>query len=138
MSFTPAEREYLMSHPIARLATLGPEGQPDVEPITIELDGDGPGLWICTAGGSALRTRKYRNITGGRRKVALVVDDIPSFDPFVARGIRIYGRADDPVERVGMVGPGRYAYVRPMTSWTWNLAGEPAGDEWYATERRGH
>src|SRR5215218_347951 len=40
------------------------------------------------------------------RQVALVIDDLISFDPFIARGIRIYGEADGPIQRTGMVGPG--------------------------------
>ena len=55
-------------------------------------------------------TRKVRNVVGGRTDVALVVDDLVSFEPFVARGIRVYGVAAPPVERVGMIGPGRCAH----------------------------
>ena len=68
-------------------------------------------------------TRKARNVRAGRRNVALVVDDLPSFDPFVARGIRVYGVADGPVERVGMVGPGLFLRITPHVSWSWNMAG---------------
>jgi len=61
-----------------------------------------------------------------------------SFDPFIARGIRIYGRADDPTERTGIVGPGWYIRITPTISWTWNMDAEPVGDEWYPTTRRAH
>jgi hypothetical protein len=53
---------------------------------------------------------------GGRRKVALVVDDLPSLDPFIGRGIRVYGMADGPVERVGMVGPGYFLRITRRSS----------------------
>ena len=70
--------------------------------------------------------------------MALVVDDLVSFDPFIARGIRVYGRAEDPVERVGMVGPGWYVRITPTVSWSWNLAVSPAGDEWHPSRRTVH
>ena len=85
-----------------------------------------------------LTTRKVRNVAAGHEQVALVVDDVVSFDPFVARGVRVYGRATGPVERVGMVGPGHYLQIVPTVSWSWNLAGEPVGDSWYAADRKTH
>jgi pyridoxamine 5'-phosphate oxidase family protein len=121
MAFTDEELEYLRSQPLARLATVAPAGQPDVTPVALEVEDTT--LWVCGAGEAVLRTRKIRNITAGNRQVALVVDDLPSLDPFVARGIRIYGIAEDPVDRVGMVGPGHYVRVTPTISWSWNLEG---------------
>ena len=64
-----------------------------------------------------------------------MVDDLPSLEPFIARGIRIYGTAEDPIDRVGMVGPGHYVRVTPTISWSWNLEGAPAGDTWYKARR---
>jgi len=136
MAFTDEELDYLRSQPLARIATVARDGQPDVTPVALEVDGST--LWICGAGEAVLRTRKLRNIAAGNRQVALVVDDLPSFDPFVARGIRIYGRAADPVERNGMVGPGHYVQVTPTTSWSWNLEGAPVGDSWYEARRTVH
>src|SRR5688572_4723557 len=98
MSFTPEELEYLGSQPLARLATVSGDGQPDAVPVAFELDGEC--FWIGGSGQSVLGTRKMRNVLSGNREVALVVDDMVSFEPFIARGIRIYGRAEDPVERV--------------------------------------
>ncbi|WP_243796044.1 hypothetical protein [Saccharopolyspora gloriosae] len=64
---------------------------------------------------------------------------MPSFDPYIARGIRVYGRAEQPFERVGMVGDGVYLRITPVVSWSWNLAGEPVpGDRWYDTRRTVH
>ena len=85
-----------------------------------------------------LSTRKFRNVLAGNDKVALVVDDLVSFDPFIARGIRIYGRAEPPIERQGMIGPGIYAAITPTISWSWNMAGEPVGDTWYESRRTAH
>ena len=136
MSFTDDELAFLRSHGIARLATSGEDGQPDVVPVAVEFDG--AHFWVGGSGESVLRTRKVGNVRAGRRKVALVVDDLPSFDPFIARGIRVYGVADDPVQRVGMVGPGLYLRITPQVSWSWNMAGEPVGPTWYETRRTVH
>jgi pyridoxamine 5'-phosphate oxidase family protein len=136
MSFTQAEIDYLASQPLARLATVGADGQPDVVPVAFEFDGSG--FWIGGSGEAVLGTKKIRNVVGGRTSVALVVDDLVSFEPFDARGIRVYGVAAPPVERVGMVGPGVYVCITPTVSWSWNLEGEPAGDEWYPSRRTVH
>ena len=117
------------------LATLGTDEQPDVVPLACDYDGEV--FWIG-GGESFLRTRKVRNIVAGRRRVALVFDDLPSFDPFIARSVRVYGVADDPVERVGLTGPGWYVRIVPTESWSWNLAGEPVGNEWYPARHRVH
>ena len=136
VTFGADEMEFLRSHGLARLATLGEDDQPDVVPVACEFDG--AYFWVGGSGESVLRTRKVSNVRAGRRKVALVVDDLPSFDPFVARGIRVYGVADGPVERVGMMGPGLYLRITPHVSWSWNMAGEPVGATWYETRRTVH
>ncbi|HYP45593.1 MAG TPA: PPOX class F420-dependent oxidoreductase [Propionibacteriaceae bacterium] len=136
MTFRDDEVEFIRSHGIARLATVGEDMQPDVVPVAIEFDG--AHFWVGGPGASFLRTRKVGNVRAGRTKVALVVDDLPSLDPFVARGIRVYGLADGPVQRIGMVGPGLYLRITPQVSWTWNLAGEPVGATWYESRRAVH
>ncbi len=136
MSFNAEEIAYLRAQPIARLATLAADGQPDVVPLSFEFDGEV--FWVGGSGASVLETRKVRNIRAGQRKVALVIDDLVSLNPFIARGIRIYGKAEPPVERVGIVGPGHYMRVTPTISWSWNMAGEPVGDTWYPSRRSVH
>lgn len=136
MSFTAEEIEYLRSQPLARLATVDDDGQPDVVPVAFEFDGTY--IWVGGNGEAVLGTRKFRNIAGGRLRVALVVDDMVSFDPFIVRSIRIYGLAEEPMSRVGMVGPGYYSRITPTVSWSWNMAGEPAGETWYEARRAEH
>ncbi|GAA4919687.1 hypothetical protein GCM10023204_27910 [Actinomycetospora succinea] len=135
VSFTDAEIEFIRAQGIGRLATVGPEGQPDVVPVAVEFDGQH--LWVGGPG-DVVRTRKFRNVAGGSARVSVVFDDLPSMEPFVARGLRVYGKAEQPFERVGMVGPGTYMRITPTVSWSWNLAGEPAGEEWYPVTRREH
>ncbi|RSM72175.1 PPOX class F420-dependent oxidoreductase [Actinoplanes sp. ATCC 53533] len=136
MSFTDEEIAYLRSQPLARFSTIGPQAQPDVVPLAFEFDGTH--FWVGGSGESVHRTRKIRNVAAGHRQVALVVDDLVSMQPFIARGIRVYGSADGPIERTGMVGPGFYLRVTPKISWSWNLAGEPVGDAWYESRRATH
>ncbi|GAB7036222.1 MULTISPECIES: PPOX class F420-dependent oxidoreductase [Catenuloplanes] len=136
MAFTDEEIAYLRSHALGRLATVDAGGQPDAVPVAYEFDGEV--FWVGGTGESVLRTRKIRNVRAGNRRVALVVDDMVSFDPFVARGVRIYGDADGPVERTGMMGPGVFLRIVPRVSWSWNMAGEPVGANWYEARRAEH
>jgi pyridoxamine 5'-phosphate oxidase family protein len=136
MSFTPEEIAYLGAQPLARLATVGPDGQPDVVPLAFEFDGTR--FWVGGSAAAVAATRKFRNVGAGNDKVALVVDDLVSLQPFVARCVRIYGRAEPPIERTGLVGPGHYMRITPLVSWSWNMAGEPVGATWYEPRRAVH
>ncbi len=136
MAFTPAEVEFLASQPLARLATVAADDQPDVVPVAFEFDGSA--FWVGGSGESVLSTRKVRNVVDGNRQVALVIDDMVSFDPFIARGIRVYGIAAGPVERIGLVGPDFYLRITPLKSWSWNMDGQPIGDAWYTARRAVH
>jgi pyridoxamine 5'-phosphate oxidase family protein len=136
VAFSDDEIAYLRSQPIARLATVNADGQPDVVPVAFELDGSY--IWVGGVGPDVARTRKLRNIGAGRSKVSLVFDDLVSMKPFIARALRVYGDAEPAVERVGMMGPGLYSRITPTVSWSWNLAGEPAGERWYDARRTMH
>lgn len=136
MPFTEAEIGYLQAQSLARLATVDSHAQPDVVPVAFEFDETD--FWVGGSGESVLGTRKFRNIETGHPRVALVIDDLLSFDPFIARGIRVYGDASGPVERVGLVGPGSYLRITPRVSWSWNMEGEPVGDDWYEATRTEH
>ncbi len=136
MSFTAQEIAYLESQPIARVSTVSADEQPDVVPVSFQFDGSF--FWVGGSGASVVDTRKFRNVRAGNRKVALVIDDMVSFDPFIARCIRVYGHAEQPVERNGAVGPGLYICITPTVSWSWNMAGEPVGDTWYEPRRTVH
>ena len=120
MAFTDEEIEYLRSQRLARLATVAPDGQPDVVPVGYELDGP----YIYIPGFDITRTRKYRNVRDGNRKVALTVDDVLSVDPWTPRFVRIYGVADL-VERDSPRGRAPSLRITPTVSWSWNLDGLP-------------
>ena len=47
-------------------------------------------------------------------------NDLESVDPWVPRGIKVYGTADI-VEREGHVGSASYLRIKPTVSWSWNV-----------------
>lgn len=114
--FTEREVAYLKSQPLARLATVTLDGQPDVVPVGFDFDGRD----IYIGGHNPTHTRKYRNLRAGNPKVALVVDDLESIQPWKPRGIRIYGEAEL-VEGEGRFGPGVYMHIMPAISWSWGI-----------------
>ncbi|HEV7758808.1 MAG TPA: PPOX class F420-dependent oxidoreductase [Acidimicrobiales bacterium] len=88
--FTGDELEYLRSQRLGRLATIDRSGAPQNNPVGYFVDEAGGALLI---GGHALAaTRKFRNVQADGR-VALVVDDLASVDPWTVRGIEIRGTA---------------------------------------------
>jgi pyridoxamine 5'-phosphate oxidase family protein len=118
MSFTDEETTYLRSQRLARIATVSPDGQPDVVPVGFEFDG----THVYVGGLDPARTRKFRNVEAGNTKVALVIDDLPSVDPWSPRYLRIYGTAEL-VERQGQFGLAPYMQITPTISWSFNLNG---------------
>lgn len=135
MSFTEEELAYLKTQRLARIATVGPDGQPDVVPVGFEYDG----RYFYVGGVDPGRTRKVLNVRAGQEKVALVIDDLVSIDPWSPRFLRVYGTAEV-VERSGMFGAGVYLRITPMTSWSWHLDGRPLSheDDTFAPRRTTH
>ena len=125
MAFTEDEAAYLKSQPLARLATVDADGQPDVVPVGFEFDG----TYFYVGGRAPERTRKFLNVKAGQAKVALVVDDLVSTDPWTPRFLRVYGTAEltELTERPGRFGAGPYLRITPEISWSWNLDGRPYG-----------
>ncbi len=117
--FTEKEAAYLKSQRLARLATVAPDGQPDNSAVGFEFDGE----YFYIGGHNLPATRKFKNIQKGNHKIALIVDDLVSVNPWQPRGIRIYGTAEI-VERAGRFGPGSYFRITPVTSWSWGIEEE--------------
>lgn len=89
-AFSEAERAYLASQRLGRLATVDPRGQPQANPVGFFPQPDGTVL----IGGYALgTTKKWRNLQANP-KVALVVDDLVSTRPWKVRGVDIRGEAE--------------------------------------------
>jgi pyridoxamine 5'-phosphate oxidase family protein len=89
--FTKEEREYLLSGVrLGRLATVGSDGTPHVVPTSFRYNPDHDTLDI--GGHDFAKRKKYRDVLKNP-KVAFVVDDIASVNPWRARGIEIRGEA---------------------------------------------
>lgn len=110
--FTDAEREYLVSQPLARIATASPSGAPDVSAVRFRLVGDS----IDIGGRVNPATLKWRNVVRNGR-ASVVIDDIASHDPWVVRGLKIFGRAVAE-DRAGTTGR---IIVHPEVIWSWNI-----------------
>jgi pyridoxamine 5'-phosphate oxidase family protein len=90
VTLTEAERAYLQSQPLARLATVDRGGAPQNNPVGAFLDGETGDIII---GGHAMgASRKFRNVQANGQ-VALVIDDLVSSDPWTVRGLEIRGTA---------------------------------------------
>jgi pyridoxamine 5'-phosphate oxidase family protein len=121
MAFSDDEITYLNSMFLARIATVGPDGQPDAAPVGYRFDG----TYVYVGGMDNPSTRKYRNVKAGHQKVALVVDDIVSMQPYTPRFLRIYGIAEIVQWQAPGGEAGPYLRITPTVSWSWNLAGKP-------------
>ncbi|GAB7188787.1 hypothetical protein ATKI12_8618 [Kitasatospora sp. Ki12] len=125
MIFTETERAYLAAQPLARLATTGPDGGPQVRPVGFRLNADGT---IDIGGPAMADSRKYRNARD-RPEVSVLVDDMaPADDPVAAgwgRGVEIRGQAEVLAVDVPPVAPDRFSRdivrVHPRRVITWNL-----------------
>src|SRR5438128_10903102 len=88
--FTDAEIAYLREERLARVATVGPDGQPHITPVTFHYNQaedtiDVGGLFF---GG----TKKWRDAQDNQRVTILIDDVIPK--PRQARAIEIRGTAE--------------------------------------------
>lgn len=91
MSFTQDEIEYLASQQIGRLATIAPDGTPQASPVGFQYN---PDLGTIDIGGfNMAKSKKYRNIADND-KVAFVIDDLASADPWRVRCLEIRGVAE--------------------------------------------
>ncbi|QEV22603.1 PPOX class F420-dependent oxidoreductase [Streptomyces alboniger] len=117
--FSEAERAYLRSQRLGRMATVDPKGQPQANPVGFFPQDDGT---ILVGGHSLGTTKKWRNLRTNP-KVSLVVDDIVSLEPWKVRGIDIRGEAElltGPHE----LGPGfseELIRIRPRRIHSWGL-----------------
>jgi pyridoxamine 5'-phosphate oxidase family protein len=88
--FTPVELAYLRSQRIARLATLGPDGGPQVKAVGFLVDAETGTIDIPSLDNPS--TQKWRNVQGDGR-VALIVDDV-IVDSWQPRSVEVRGIAE--------------------------------------------
>ena len=88
--FTAAEIDYLQSQRLGRVATVGPDGQPHVAPVTYLFNTDEDAIDL---GGIAFGdTKKWRDAQQNPRVTFLVDDVIP--EPRTARAVEIRSSAE--------------------------------------------
>lgn len=110
--FTEKEIAYIQSQPLVRLATVSSTHQPDVAPLGFKFDGEK----FFITGFDITRTFKYKNVKAGNALVSLVIDDMVSVSPWMARGIKIHGRAEI-TEANGHAS----LIILPLRSWSWGI-----------------
>lgn len=91
-SLTAAEIAYLQSQRMARIATVGSNGQPHVVPVAFRYNPETETIDIGGHNGFAKR-KKWRDVKTNP-KVAVVIDDIVSVNPWKVRGLEIRGEAE--------------------------------------------
>jgi pyridoxamine 5'-phosphate oxidase family protein len=120
--FTDEERRYLLSGvALGRLATVGADGTPHVVPTSYRYNQRHDTIDI---GGHDFATRKkYRDVLR-HSKVAFVVDDLASVNPWRARGIEIRGEAEVLDTGGAELGPGfapQMFRITPKRIVSWGL-----------------
>jgi pyridoxamine 5'-phosphate oxidase family protein len=130
--FSEAETDYLKSQRLARIASASAKGTPEVSPVGFEFDGKY--FWIGSHSQEIFfRTRRYRNITSGNKRVSIVIDDLASVSPWKPRGIKVSGTAEV-MEHDGIFGHGQYFRVTPRVTVSWGIE-PPTEGRWRASKR---
>ena len=123
--FSEKEIEYLKSQRIARIATAVGSSERSVQPDVVPVGFDFDGQYFYVGGINILKSRKYKNVLKNN-KVALVIDDLKTIDPWDPRGIRIYGTADIVTRQSGYMEQtphpqADYIRIKPEKKWSWGI-----------------
>jgi pyridoxamine 5'-phosphate oxidase family protein len=127
--FQDEEIEYLKSQLLGRLATVGPDGQPHAVAVSFRYNAQLDTIDI--GGHDFARRKKYRDVQRNPR-VALIVDDMVSVDPWRPQGIEVRGEAEVLSSGGEALGPGfapEMFRIRPQRIVSWGILGNmvPAG-----------
>jgi pyridoxamine 5'-phosphate oxidase family protein len=90
-AFSAAEITYLQSQRLARIATAGADGQPHVVPVAFRYNPDTD--TIDVGGHGFAQRKKYRDVQRNPR-VAIVIDDLASVEPWRPRMIEVRGEVE--------------------------------------------
>jgi pyridoxamine 5'-phosphate oxidase family protein len=121
--FTPEEIAYLQSQRLARIATSA-NGQPHVVPLAFRYNPETD--TIDVGGHDFAKRKKYRDVQRNPR-VAIVVDDLASIDPWRPRMIEVRGEAETLSSGGEMIGPGfdsEMFRIRPRRIISIGIAGD--------------
>jgi pyridoxamine 5'-phosphate oxidase family protein len=123
--FTDEERDYLSSGVrLGRLATVGPDGMPHVVPTGFRYNQHHD--TVDVGGHDFANRKKYRDVLR-HPKVAFVIDDLVSVNPWRVRGIEIRGEAEVLDTGGTELGPGfapEMFRITPKRIVSWGLSGE--------------
>jgi pyridoxamine 5'-phosphate oxidase family protein len=123
-AFTAGEIAYLQGQLLGRIATVGPDGHPHAVPVGFRYN---PDLDTIDVGGHGFAGRKkYRDVQRNA-KVAFVVDDLASVDPWRPRGIEIRGETEVLPSGGDSVRPGfdpELFRIRPRRIVSWGIEGD--------------
>ncbi len=131
MTLSKPEEDYLKTQRLARMATVSKNGQPDL--VAVGFEYDGTYFWVGSHSQEIFfRTRKYKNVSSGRSKVSLIVDDLESVAPWHPRFVRVNGTAEV-MDHNGIFGPGKYLRITPKVTWSSGIAGLELkeGEVWF-------
>jgi pyridoxamine 5'-phosphate oxidase family protein len=136
MTFTTAEIDYLQGQDLGRLATIQRDGSPQVNPVGFSYNAE---LGTIDIGGfSMASSQKFRNVLQNTR-VAFVVDDIVSRDPWRVRFLDIRGIAE-PVRAAGQPAPdwgdGALIRIRPRRIISFGVDGPVREPHLMAAQKR--
>lgn len=129
-AFTPDEIAYLREQRLGRMATIGPNGQPHVVPVSFRYNPETDTIDVGGHGGFA-RRKKWRDVQH-HSKVAIVIDDIASYKPWKVRGVEIRGEAEELLTGGGTIRPGfdpEMLRIKPSRVVSWGLNTDGAGEE---------
>ncbi len=121
-AFTAHEVEYLKTQRLGRLATVGADGQPHVVPVGFKYNADRDLIEIGGHSGFAKR-KKFRDALQNPR-VAFVIDDVASMNPWSVRGVEIRGRAEILTTGGAALGPGfdpEMMRIKPERIVSWGI-----------------
>lgn len=91
MIFTDKELQYLSTQLLGRLASVQPDGTLQINPVGFAWNAERGTFDI--GGRDMGSSRKFRNVRSNER-VAFVVDDLPSRDPWTVRCLEIRGTGE--------------------------------------------
>ncbi|MRN68884.1 MAG: PPOX class F420-dependent oxidoreductase [Nitrosopumilales archaeon] len=113
IEFSEKESKYLKEQRLGRIATVSPDVQPHVVPVAFEFDGS----HFYFGGWNLEKSLKFRNIRQNN-KVAFVVDDLVSVDPWRVSGVEIKGIAE-----INKRNGNEYVKITPLRKSSWGLEG---------------
>ena len=106
MAFTDAEQVYLGSQPLGRLATIQPDGSPQVKPVGFHVN---PGLGtIDVTGFNLTSSQKFRNVRRNGHAAAMLRTAMDDYRRRGAQGAVLFSDIDAAYyEKLGFPMPGR-------------------------------